>query len=73
MSPSHQAAPKPRGWMLGVYLVLFALVIPWYWPAEDSRHIFGIPLWALTTLAAVFATSVFTAWVYLTQSEGEGD
>ncbi len=73
MSSSHKPAPKPRAWILGVYLVLFALVIPWYWPAGDSRHVFGFPLWALVTLAAVFLTSVFTAWVYLTQSEGEGD
>ena len=71
MSESH--APKPRTWILGVYLVLFVLVIPWYWPAEDSRHAFGVPLWALVTLAAVFLTSVFTAWVYLTQSDGESD
>ena len=55
-----------------MYLVLFALVIPWYWPAGDSRHLLGVPLWALAALAAVFLTSVFTAWVYLTQSEGEG-
>ena len=73
MSPSHKPTWKPRIWILAVYLVLFALVIPWYWPAADSRHVFGIPLWALVTLAAVFLTSVFTAWVYLTQSEGEGD
>lgn len=73
MSPSENPAPKPRTWILAVYLVLFALVIPWYWPAGDSRHVFGIPLWALATLAAVFLTSVFTAWVYLTRSEGEGD
>ncbi|NNC66368.1 MAG: hypothetical protein HKN84_16415 [Gammaproteobacteria bacterium] len=73
MSPSENPTPKSRTWILAVYLVLFALVIPWYWPAGDSRHVFGIPLWALATLAAVFLTSVFTAWVYLTRSEGEGD
>ncbi|MDH3421123.1 MAG: hypothetical protein OEQ25_18310 [Gammaproteobacteria bacterium] len=73
VSPSQKPAPKPRAWILAVYLVLFALVIPWYWPAADARHVFGIPLWALVTLAAVLLTSVFTAWVYLTRSEGEGD
>ena len=72
MSTSDKRARKPRAWILLVYLVLFALVIPWYWPAGDSRHAFGFPFWALATLAAVFLTSVFTAWVYLTQSEGEG-
>lgn len=56
-----------------MYLVLLALVIPWYWPAGDSRHVLGIPLWALVTLAAVFLTSAFTAWVYLAQSDGNGE
>jgi len=73
MSASYTPGPKRRAWILVVYLVLFSLVIPWYWPADDSRHIFGVPLWALTTLAAVFLTSAFTAWVYLTQSDAEGD
>ena len=73
MSDSNTSAPKPRAWVLAVYLVLFALVIPWSWPAGDARHVFGLPLWVLATLAAVFVTSVFTAWVYLTQSDAEGD
>ena len=73
MSSSHTPAPRSRAWILVVYLLLFALVIPWYWPVGDNRHVFGMPLWALATLAAVFLTSVFTAWVYLTQSDGEGD
>lgn len=73
MSASRTPNPKSRTWILVVYLVLFALVIPWYWPAGDARHVFGVPLWVLVTLAAVFVTSVFTAWVYLMQSDGEGD
>lgn len=73
MRSSPDTSTKPRAWILAVYLVLFALVIPWYWPAEDSRHLFGVPLWALATLAAVFLTSAFTAWIYLTHSEGEDD
>jgi len=73
MSSSHPPGPKRRAWILLAYLALFALVIPWYWPADDTRHVFGFPLWALVTLAAVFLTSAFTAWVYLTQSDGEGD
>ena len=73
MSAANTPGGRPRAWILAAYLVLFALVIPWYWPAADSRHVLGIPLWALATLAAVFLTSVFTAWVYLTQSDGEDD
>jgi len=54
-------------------LVLLALVIPWYWPAGDTRHILGLPLWVLMTLGAIFATSVFTAWVFLSLSDDEAD
>ena len=68
------AVQKPNGrgarwWIGAVYLVLLALVIPWYWPEGDARHVFGLPLWAIGTLLAVLATSAFTAWVYLSRSE----
>jgi hypothetical protein len=58
-----------RAWILPVYGVLLAFSIPWYWPAGDVRHVFGVPLWALAVLVAVFAISVFTAWVYLANQD----
>jgi len=64
---------QPRRWVAFVYAVLLALVVPWYWPAGDSRHLFGFPLWAIVTLAAVFAASVFTAWVNLSSADAESD
>ncbi len=64
---------KPRLWVAVVYLVLLVLVIPWYWPAGDARHAFGFPLWALATLLALFVTSAFTAWVYLSGGRDESD
>jgi len=54
-----------------VYLGLLALVIPWYWPAGDTRHFYGLPLWVIVTLTALLATSAFTAWVYLSWPEDE--
>ena len=54
-----------------VYLGLLALVIPWYWPAGDTRHFYGLPLWVIATLAALLVTSAFTAWVYLSLPEDE--
>jgi hypothetical protein len=66
-------ARKTRWWIAGVYLLLAALAIPWYWPAGDSRDVLGFPIWALATLSAVFLTAVFTAWVYLTQSDDGAD
>ena len=67
------AAQRPRGWIVLVYLVLLALVIPWYWPAGDARHLAGLPLWVLATLAALLLTSSFTAWVFLTWPEDDGE
>ncbi len=61
---------KPaRSWIGVVYLGLLALVIPWYWPAGDVRHLFGFPLWSLASLGGLFATSLFTAWVYWTSDD----
>jgi len=56
-----------------VYLLLLTLAIPWYWPTGDVRHIFGLPLWVLTTLGAVFATSVITACIYLLSADSDTD
>ena len=56
-----------------VYIFLLTLAIPWYWPAGDVRHLFGLPLWALATLGAVFAISVFTACVYLLSGDNDAD
>ncbi|HSG65170.1 MAG TPA: hypothetical protein VLD39_09215 [Gammaproteobacteria bacterium] len=68
--------PQDRGarwWIGAIYAVLLVLVIPWYWPVGDTRHVYGLPLWAIVTLSAVLVTSVFTAWVYLGRSEDGSD
>ena len=65
------AQAKPRRWIVFVYLALLALVIPWYWPAGDTRHLYGLPLWVIATLAALLVTSAFTAWVFLSWPEDE--
>jgi hypothetical protein len=64
---------QPRRWIALVYVALLALVVPWYWPAADSRHFLGFPLWAIATLVAVLATSIFTAWVNLSLPDDEPD
>lgn len=65
--------PLTRRGIVLLYIVLLSLAIPWYWPADDVRHIFGLPLWALATLGAVFATSVLTAFVYLLGVDSDTD
>lgn len=51
--------------IIAVYLVLLALIIPWYWSETEARVFFGFPLWVLSSLAALFLTSSFTAWLCL--------
>jgi hypothetical protein len=60
---------RPRLWIAVVYALLLVLVIPWYWPAVDTRQVGGFPFWSLASLGAALATSVFTAWVYWTSDD----
>ena len=55
-------------WITAIYAVLLLLIIPWYWPVGEARLLFGIPLWILASLAALFLTSCFTAWLCLRNS-----
>jgi 4-amino-4-deoxy-L-arabinose transferase-like glycosyltransferase len=48
------------------YAVLFALAIPWYWPADQTDLVLGVPLWVAVTLCVSFAISAFTAWLLIT-------
>ena len=59
------------------YLLLLAVIIPWYWPAKVNLIYFGFPLWALISLAGGLAVSLVTAFVLMTDgpdsSGREGD
>ena len=64
---------RSRRWIVPVYLGLLVLVIPWYWPAGDMRHAYGLPFWVIATLIALLLTAAFTAWVFLSWPEDNGD
>ncbi len=57
-----------RLWVTATYLVLLVLLIPWYWPEDNTAQLFGFPLWALTSLGVLFITSLFTAWLCLRET-----
>ena len=59
-------------WIVAVYLLLLALIIPWYWPADEARILFGFPIWILDSLGALFLTSCFTAWLCF-RNKGSAD
>jgi hypothetical protein len=51
-------------WIWLVYLVLYAVAIPWYWPADYVGPIvLGFPLWVATTLLAILVLAIWTAFV----------
>jgi len=62
---------RPRRWIALVYVGLLVLIIPWYWPAADTRQVWGFPLWSLASLCAAFATALFTAWIYWTSDDSD--
>tara|TARA_A100001037_G_C14622287_1_gene402094 strand:- start:248 stop:493 length:246 start_codon:yes stop_codon:yes gene_type:complete len=56
--------PRKIRYIWLVYLLLYALAIPWYWP-EGYRGplILGFPLWVAVSLGAVLLLAVWTVWV----------
>ncbi len=57
------ASPR-RLWIWLVYLLLFALSVPWYLPADEAPTLWlGLPYWVVLSVLAVIAIACFTAWV----------
>lgn len=58
-----------RGFLVPLlYLLLLVLAVPWYWPADETRLIFGFPIWVLTAILIGFIAACLTAWLLLRQS-----
>ena len=55
---------RPRWWIGLVYVVLYALSVPWYLPAIDPVPIWlGLPFWVVLAVAANLAVALFTSLV----------
>ncbi len=47
-----------------VYLLLFVVAVPWYWPTGyRGPLVLGLPLWAAVSLGAVVLMALWTAFV----------
>ena len=56
--------PRRHPWLWLVYLLLYAVAIPWYWPAGyRGPLILGLPLWVAVSLLAVLVLAGWTGWV----------
>ncbi len=56
--------PRSVRWIWFVYLLLYAIAIPWYWPeGYVGPIVMGLPLWVAVTLLAVVALACWTVFV----------
>lgn len=47
-----------------VYLLLFAVAVPWYWPTGyRGPLVLGLPLWTAVSLGAVVLMALWTGFV----------
>lgn len=62
--PVPRCEPRQKGWVWWVYLLLYAIAIPWYWPqGYRGPIVLGFPLWVLVTLGCALLLAAWTAWV----------
>tara|TARA_Y100001960_G_C14560389_1_gene770487 strand:+ start:682 stop:987 length:306 start_codon:yes stop_codon:yes gene_type:complete len=69
-----QQEPRKQRWVWLVYLLLFAVAIPWYWPASyRGALVAGLPMWVAVTIGAIALLAGWTAIViakYWQDSDG---
>lgn len=62
MRVSH--TPYHKWWIWIVYAVLLLIGVPWYWQADNTSIIFGMPGWVLIAITASVTVSCFTSWLW---------
>ncbi len=63
MTNPEQNVTWPQ-WVWWIYLVLFALSIPWYLPNKMAMtSCLGLPLWLICCIAIIFLTAIYTVVV----------
>lgn len=73
-----QQEPRKKGWVWLVYLVLFAIAIPWYWPPSyRGALVGGLPMWVAVTIASVILLAGWTVFVitkyWIDSDDADGD
>lgn len=63
MAEASRNDPPTVIWPVFVYVVLLAIGIPWYWPADNHSIVLGMPAWVVVAIAASTCASMFTAWL----------
>ena len=73
--PELACEPRRVRWIWLVYLLLYAVAIPWYWPkGYQGPLVSGFPLWVVVSLGSMLLLAIWTAWVIhrFWRSSGEG-
>ena len=74
MTSSTLKQSRWRSWGLpGVYVLLLAVGIPWYWPREAALYWWGIPAWVVIAVGTSGVASIFTACVLARAWPGEDE
>jgi hypothetical protein len=73
-----QQEPRKKGWVWLVYLVLFAIAIPWYWPPSyRGSLVAGLPMWVAVTIASIILLAGWTVFVitkyWIDPDDADGD
>ena len=64
--------PRKVRWVWLVYALIYALAIPWYWPAHYRGPLIGgFPLWVGVTLVSTMCLALWTAWVVFRYWQGD--
>jgi hypothetical protein len=72
--PELISEPRKVGWIWWIYLFLYAVAIPWYWPAGyRGPLIAGFPLWVAVSLTAILVLAIWTTWVIQRFWRGVGE
>jgi len=72
--PELISEPRKVGWIWWVYLFLYAVAIPWYWPAGyRGPLVAGFPLWVAVSLTAILVLAIWTVWVIQRFWRGVGE
>ncbi|HCL28201.1 MAG TPA: hypothetical protein DIC52_07175 [Candidatus Latescibacteria bacterium] len=64
VDPRPADEPRSHGIVWIVYVLLYLVAIPWYWPAGyRGPLVLGLPLWVAVSLAATLTLALWTAYV----------
>lgn len=54
-----------------IVLLLLAVAVPWYWPADDRSLVAGLPAWVAMAVLVSVCASVLIAWALRRPWPGE--